>query len=129
MATARAHRAGAGWFTFAALMFTLAGMSNLLWGIGALDTKDYLPKEGLIASNFTFWGWISLIWAAMAFTAAFLLFTRNPWSAGVGMVLATLNAVFWLFALPVLPIWSLVVISIDVLIVYQLAVHSEVVDT
>jgi hypothetical protein len=132
MATSHTHSrrpAGAGWFTFAGVMFALAGVSNLLWGIGALDDKKYLPKDGLIVNHLHAWGWVSIIWGLMALAGAFLLLTRNPWSAGVGLVLATLNAVFWLFALPVLPIWSLVVITIDVLIVYHLAIHSDVVDT
>jgi len=129
MATARPHRpAGSGWFTFAGVMFGLAGFSNLLWGIGALDSKEYLPENGLLASNLTFWGWMSLVWAVMALFAAWLLFTRSATSAGIGIVLAGINAIFWLFALPVLPIWSLVVITIDVLIIYGLAVHSDVVD-
>ena len=131
MATSRStpRPPGSGWFTFAGVMFALAGVSNLLWGIGALDDKEYLPKEGLIASSLTFWGWVSIIWALLALTGAVMLLTRNPYSAGVGLVLAALNAVFWLFALPVLPIWSLVVITIDVLIVYHLAIHSDIVDT
>ena len=99
-------------------MFTLARASNLLWGIGALDNKQYLPEDGLLASNLTFWGWLSIIWALMALTGAFLLFTRNPYSAGVALILAALNALFWLCAIPVLPIWSLIVIAIDVLIIY-----------
>ena len=121
--------AGSGWFTFAAVMFTLAGASNLLWGIGALDNKKYLPEDGLIASNLSVWGWVSIVWALLALTGAILLYTRNPWSAGVAIILAALDAVFWLFTIPVLPIWSLIVISIDVLIIYQLSVHSELVDT
>jgi hypothetical protein len=130
MATARVHRpAGSGWFTFGAVMFGLAGISNLLWGIGALDSKRYLPEDGLLASNLEVWGWISIIWALLALTGSVLLFIRNPWSAGVAIVLATLNAAFWLFAIPVLPIWSLVVIAIDVLIIYGLSMHSDVVDT
>ena len=120
--------AGSGWFTFAGVMFALAGASNLLWGIAALDKKDYLPEAGLLASNLSVWGWLSLIWALMAITGAVLLFTRNAWSAGVAIVLAAANATFWLFAIPVLPIWSLVVIAMDVLIIYGLAVHSDVVD-
>lgn len=120
---------GSGWFTFAAIMFGLAGVSNLLWGIGALRDRDYLPKEGLLASNLHVWGWLSIAWALMALTGMVLLIMRASASAGVAMILAALNAIFWLFALPVLPIWSLVVISIDVLIIYQLASHSDVVDT
>ena len=130
MSTARTHTpAGSGWFTFGAVMFGLAGISNLLWGIGALDSKSYLPEDGLLASNLELWGWLSIIWALMAVTGSVLLFIRNPWSAGVAIVLATLNAAFWLFAIPVLPIWSLIVIAIDVLIIYGLSMHSDVVDT
>ena len=128
--TARKPRpAGSNWFMFAAIMFTLAGASNLLWGIGALDNKQYLPEDGLLASNLTFWGWLSIIWALMALTGAVLLFMRNPYSAGVALILAALNALFWLCAIPVLPIWSLVVIAIDVLIIYQLSTHLDVVDS
>ena len=127
--TARQPRPiGSSWFTFAATMFSLAGASNLLWGLGALDNKRYLPEDGLLASNLTFWGWLSIIWGFMAVTGAVLLFMRNPYSAGVALVLAALNALFWLFAIPVLPIWSLIVIAIDVLIIYQLSTHLEVVD-
>ena len=129
MATQQMHRAaGGGWFTFAGVLFILSGVSNLLWGIGALDKKEYLPEEGLIASNLSFWGWMSIIWALIALAGAFLLLTRNPWSAGVGLVLATLHAIFWLLALPVLPIWSLVVMALDGAIIYGLAVHADVVD-
>ena len=50
--TTRSQRpAGSGWFTFAGVMFGLAGFSDLLWGIGALDSQQYLPEEGLLASN------------------------------------------------------------------------------
>ncbi len=117
--------AGAGWFTFAGVMFIIAGVANLLWGIGALDTKEYLPESGLLFSSLTFWGWVSIIWALLAFLAAYLLLTRSDFGAGLGVIMAMLSAVFWLFALPVLPIWSLVIISIDVLIIYGLTAHAE----
>ena len=129
MSTTTSRHAGTGWFTFAGIMFIISGMSNLLWGIGALDTKAYLPEDGLLFSNLSFWGWISILWALLALVGAFLLLTRNEWSAGYGLVMATVSAVFWLFALPVLPIWSLVVITIDVLIIYHLAIHSDIVET
>ena len=125
MSTTTSRHAGTGWFTFAGIMFIISGMSNLLWGIGALDTKSYLPEDGLLFSNLSFWGWISILWALLALVGAFLLLTRNEWSAGYGLVMATVSAVFWLFALPVLPIWALMVIAIDVLIIYGLASHVD----
>ena len=125
MSTTTSRHAGTGWFTFAGIMFIISGMSNLLWGIGALDSKEYLPEGGLLFSNLSFWGWISILWAILALVGAFLLLTRNDWSAGYGLVMATVSVVFWLFALPVLPIWALMVIAIDVLIIYGLASHVD----
>ena len=117
--------AGSSWFTFAGIMFIISGVSNLLWGIAALDTKQYLPEEGLLFSNLSFWGWLSIIWALLALAGAFLLLTHNEWSAGYGLVMATMSAVFWLFALPVLPIWAMIVIAVDVLIIYGLASRMD----
>ena len=123
--TTSARPAGGGWFTFAGVMFLISGASNLLWGIAALDKKDYLPEEGLLFSNLTLWGWLSIIWALMALVGGYLLLTRSEWSGGVGLVLATLSAVFWLFAIPVLPIWALIVIAIDVAIIYGISTHLD----
>ena len=123
--TSTARARGAGWFTFAGIMFVISGASNLLWGIGALDSKEYLPEDGLLFSNLSLWGWLSIIWALMAFFGGYLLLTRSEWSGGVALVMATLSAVFWLFALPVLPIWSLIVIAIDVAIIYGVSTHLD----
>jgi hypothetical protein len=117
---------GASWFTFAGVMFVIAGVANLLWGIAALDSKEYLPESGLLVSSLTFWGWVSIIWAALAFLASYLLLTRSPSGAAMGVVMATLSGIFWLFALPVLPIWALLIILIDVLIIYGLTTHGDV---
>lgn len=125
MTTSTARPAGAGWFTFAGIMFVIAGASNVLWGIGALDTKEYLPEDGLLLSDLTLWGWVSIIWGAAGIATAVLLLTRSEWSGGLALIMATVSAIFWLFALPVLPIWSLVVIAIDVAIIYGVSTHLD----
>ncbi len=125
MTTSPSKPVGAGWFTFAGVMFIIAAVSNLLWGIAALDSKEYLPEAGLLFSSLTFWGWVSILWALLAFGASYLLLTRSEFGVGLGIIMAMLSAIFWLFALPVLPIWSLVIIGIDVLIIYGLTSHAE----
>lgn len=117
---------GSGWFTFAGVMLIISGVANLLWGIGALDKKEYLPENGLLFSNLSFWGWLSIIWAVVALIGAFLLLTRSPAGVVIGVSLATVSAVFWLFALPVLPIWALTIIAINVLIIHGLITHAEI---
>lgn len=117
---------GSGWFTFAGVMLIISGVANLLWGIGALDKKEYLPENGLLFSNLTFWGWLSIAWAVVALIGAYLLLTRSPAGVVIGVSLATVSAVFWLFALPVLPIWALTIIAINVLIIHGLITHAEI---
>ncbi|MEI7559567.1 MAG: hypothetical protein WCJ63_03140 [Actinomycetes bacterium] len=114
-----------GWFTFAGFMFIIAGAANLMWGFAALDSKQYLSEAGLLFSTLTFWGWISIIWGVAALVCSWALLTRSSMAVAMGVSMATLSAIFWLFALPVLPIWSLVIIAIDVLIVYGLVSSSE----
>lgn len=93
----------------------------MIWGIGALADKEYLPEDGLLFSSLTFWGWISLIWGIVLLVGSYLVLTESPSGRTVGIALAVVSAIFWFIALPVLPIWGLVAIIIDSLIIYGLA--------
>lgn len=53
-----------------------------------------------------------------------LVFARTAAGIGLGIGVAAISAVFWLFALPVLPIWSLLIIGLDALIIYGLATQA-----
>jgi len=55
-----------------------------------------------------------------SFPVPYLLLSDSPSGPGAGVILATVSAVFWLFALPVLPIFAMTVILIDALIIYGL---------
>jgi hypothetical protein len=110
-----------GWVTFAGIMFLVAGAANIIWGIGALAEKQYLPEEGLLFSTLTLWGWIAIIWGALVLLGSYLVLMDSPNGREVGIVLAVVSAVFWLFALPVLPIFALTAILVDALIIYGLS--------
>lgn len=109
------------WITFAGIMFVVAGFANIIWGIGALAEKEYLPEGGLLFSTLTFWGWIAIIWGALLLLGSYLVLVGSPSGRTTGIVLAVVSAVFWLFALPVLPIFALTAIIVDSLIIYGLS--------
>lgn len=113
-----------GWVTFAGIMFVVAGFANIIWGIGALADKEYLPEAGLLFSTLTLWGWIAIIWGALLLLGSYLVLMESPSGRSTGIVLAVVSAVFWLFALPVLPIFGLTAILIDCLIIYGLSEGS-----
>ena len=114
-----------GWYTFAGFMFLIAAVANGLWAWAAFDKAAYLPEGSLLVSNLSFWGWVSVVAAVVALIGSGMLLVRARGAAVYGCVVAALSAVFWLFALPLLPIWSLLIIGIDALIIYGLATSSE----
>jgi hypothetical protein len=122
---ASTRNSGAGWLTFAGVMFIIAGAANIIWGIAALDGKEYLPESGLLFSTLTFWGWIAILWGIAVLAGSYLLLSRSPSGPAAGVVLATVSAIFWLFALPVLPIFAMTAILIDALIIYGLVHYGE----
>jgi len=45
-------------------------------------------------------------------------------SLAIGIALAAISCMFWLFALPVMPLFAMTVILIDVFIIYALASYG-----
>ncbi|MFN8105710.1 MAG: hypothetical protein U0U69_14735 [Acidimicrobiia bacterium] len=119
------ERTHSGWVTFAGVVFAIAGCGNLIWGLGALAKKSYLPENGLLFSTLGTWGWIAILWGIVVILGAVLLLARAPSGPALGIVLAAVSAVFWLFVLPVLPMFALAALILDVLVIYGLVAHGS----
>ncbi len=52
------------------------------------------------------------------------LFSGRMWARVAGVILAVLNLIAWFAFLGVHPIWSIIVMVIDVLVIYALTVHG-----
>lgn len=110
-----------GWVIFAAAVLLIGAVGNLLWGLAALDSKSYLDEGGLLYSSLETWGWVSIVWSALLLIGGIMLLAGVRSGPAVGIVLAAVSCVFWLFALPVMPLYAMTVIIIDVFVIYGLA--------
>ena len=99
-------------------------LRELLLGLAALDTRSYLAEEGLLYSTLETWGWVALGWSALVLIGGILVLARTSWSAAIGVGLATISCIFWLFALPVMPLFALTVIMIDMFVIYGLVAYG-----
>jgi hypothetical protein len=115
-------RAAEGWVVFAGIMLFIVGTSNIIFGLTAIFDDQVLTSVGgqLIFWDFTTWGWVHLIGGVLMLVAAFGLFTGQAWAVMVAIFFAAFNAVAQISWITVYPIWSLIVISLDVIIIYQL---------
>jgi hypothetical protein len=111
-----------GWIVFAGTMLVLVGTFNIIDALVALfNDKIYtVSKSGLIVWDFTAWGWIHLILGIVLVIAAFGLFAGRGWARWLAIVFAALNAIAQISFFTAYPLWSMLVIALDVIIIYQL---------
>lgn len=116
---------GAGWLSFAAIMLGLAGIWNLIDGILALSrSKVYVAGARFVFSDLRTWGWIILVLGILLITAAFAIFTGSEFARWFGILAAGLNAIGQLMFIQAYPFWTLTMFTLDILIIYALAVYA-----
>jgi len=117
-----------GWWIFAAIMLSIAGVLNIIWGIAAISESHFMTVGGttFVFSSLKTWGWITLILGVVEILAAMSLFSGGGFGRWFGIFAAALVAIDALLDVRVLPFWSLCVFALSVIVVYQLAKAPEV---
>ncbi len=117
-----------GWVVFGGILMVMLGMFQALIGFVGLFKEDlYLvSRTGLVVSlNYTTWGWIHLTIGIVAVFAGFGVLMGQMWARVVGIILALVSAFTNLVFIEAYPIWSTIVIVVDILVIYALAVHGR----
>jgi len=90
------------------------------------NDQYYVPtRQGLLVFDLTGWGWIHLIVGIVAVVVGIGLFTGATWARISGVILAGLNAILQLLFLSANPLWAILVITLDVLVIWALVVHGD----
>ena len=124
----REPTAWVGWIVFAAIMMVLLGMFHVVQGLVALFNSDYflVGTSGLVVSmNFTAWGWTHLIGGIVVAAAGACLLTGQMWARVVGVAVAVVSAIINIAFLAAYPVWSLIMIALDVFVILALTVHGS----
>ena len=112
---------------FAAVVMVTVGIFQFIEGLVSLidGRKFYLTTPNYVFEfNATTWGWIHLILGIIVALAGVFIFTGNVLARGVGIFVAAVSAVANFLWLPHYPLWSILVIAIDVLVMWSLASAS-----
>jgi hypothetical protein len=131
------HQAGGGYegtpamaigaIMFAGIMMVMNGIFSAIAGIAALAKDDFyvvLPNY-LLELDPTTWGWIHLIVGIVVALAGFSVLTGRTWARMVGILVASLSAIANFGFIPYYPIWSLLIIAIDVVVIWALATQGR----
>jgi hypothetical protein len=84
----------------------------------------YTANAHYVFSDLNTWGWIVLCLGALQGFAALALLSGSELARWIGIASAGLNAIGQLMFAPAYPLWSIAMFSIDILIIYSLAVYG-----
>lgn len=116
-----------GGVAFAGIMMVMLGTFHIVDGLVALFNDEYflVTRSGLaVTADFTTWGWVHLIGGVVIVAAGVGVFTGQTWARVVGVMVAMVSAVINLGFLSAYPVWSSIMILIDVLVIWALTVHG-----
>jgi hypothetical protein len=112
-----------GWLAFAGIVLFLNGIFGALFGLAAVLNDDVVTVgggQGVVIWDFTAWGWISIVLGVVMALTGIGLFTGNAAARWLAVVFTVVNALVQFAYAPAFPLWSLLVIALDIVILYQL---------
>jgi hypothetical protein len=115
------------WVEFAGLMLVLLGGFHVIQGLVAVfrDEVFVVTQQRLVLSfDYTAWGWIHIIAGAALVLVGVGLFSGRPVARILGVAAAFLSALLNVAFLPAYPVWSTMMIAIDVLVIWAITVHG-----
>jgi hypothetical protein len=113
-----------GWAVFAGMVLVIVGSINIIFGLAAIFEDEVLTATGTgraIVWDLTAWGWILLLFGTFQLLAGFALFGGAGWARWTAIVLAGLNAIANVGFITVYPLWTLLIVALDVIVIYQLS--------
>ena len=116
-----------GFVVFAAVMMMLAGGFQTIAGIAAIFEDEFfvVGPNYVYDLDVTAWGWIHVLLGVILFAAGAGVLSGATWARVVGITLASLSAFANFFFIPYYPVWSIVIIALDVAVIWALSVYGR----
>jgi hypothetical protein len=120
---ATASGAWTGWLVFASIMLAVVGAVNIVQGLTALlDDTYFVVRSGddLLITDFTVYGWVLVVWGALQVAAGMGLNSGKGWARALAIIAAAVSILIQTLFLAAYPIWSAIIIALDVIVIYAL---------
>jgi hypothetical protein len=120
-----ARDVGSGWIAFAGAYLAIAGGMHIIWGIVALSNKSAFHEDGLVWSKLDTWGWIAIVLGALQIVAGLMIFARQFAGQWLGGVLAVAGVFLCFIAAGAYPIWSVMALVANGLVLWAVTAHGD----
>jgi hypothetical protein len=105
----------------------ISGSLNALYGLVALLNDEWVvwTNRGSLYLDISDWGWIHLIVGLVVLLSGVGVFSGNVLARTVGVIGATVSLIANFFFIPAYPVWALIVVTINVLVIWALTAHGR----
>ncbi|MFF0199736.1 hypothetical protein [Streptomyces sp. NPDC005017] len=112
---------------FAGVLMLCNGVLAVLQGIAAVADDDVYGRIGsyVYELDLTGWGWIHVVLGVLVAVTGGGLLKDAVWARPVGIFLAALSLVAQFLFLPYAPVWSMIMMAVDVFVIWALASRME----
>jgi hypothetical protein len=116
-----------GWIFFAASMLIAVGGMQIIAGLVSIFNRHYFAatRIGLVAFNYTAWGWVHLLLGIVAVLTGVGLLLGWPWTRVVAVFATVLGMIDNVAFLNAYPLWSLVSLVVGGFVLYALTMHGN----
>jgi hypothetical protein len=117
-----------GWIAFAGVLMVILGTLHAFQGLVAIFRDEYflVSSDGLaLKLDLTAWGWTALVVGVVVLVAGLCVMAGQMWARVVGVLVASLSLLHNFAFLAAYPLWSLIMIALDIVIIMALTVHGS----
>jgi hypothetical protein len=113
--------------TFAGVMMIVTAVFNGIEGLVALFRNEVyvVAPQYIFAFDLTTWGWVHLLVAIIVGVAGVGVMSGRLWGRLIGIAFALLSMIANFLFIPYYPVWSLLIITLDVFVIWALCVYNR----
>jgi hypothetical protein len=117
-----------GWVVFGGAMLIMMGAFQIVQGLVALFDDGFyaVNSNGLVLDvDYNAWGWVHIVIGLVGVLVGIGLLVGNLAARMAGVGIAFLSALVNLVFISAYPVWSVMVIVLDVIVIYAIIVHGR----
>lgn len=124
--SASRRREGYGLIIFAAALLLTVGFFNIIEGIAAIARSHvFVLNAHYVIGDLRTWGWVALILGSLQVVSGLGVLAANQIARWTAVGLIGLNAIAQMFFMPGYPLWSIMIIAVDVVALWGLCAYGS----
>jgi hypothetical protein len=117
---------GRGWVAFSSVVLTIGGVFAAIDGLMAVYKSEFFTQNAVfLFSDLRTWGWIVFGLGVAGIVSGLAILTGSQWARWLGVIVAGVSALGQLLFAQAYPLWSLMIMALDFLVIYGLVVYGE----